>query len=827
MKKVSFYLFIISILISCNPIKRVAENERLLTKNFIFIDSVKKSAPEVRKYLLQKPNSKVAGAPISLYFYNIGNTNKPKKASVWGKKHPTSYKVVKNIFSEKQAIAYANAFVNLNKWFLTNGQAPVIINDTKIKKTVTNLKSYYMTEGYFNAKVSAQKKGTKHKKGVVSYFIKPGRAIFLDTIAVKIESGALKKLYSTIKDESFLKKGEQYNNQNFINEAKRIIKHFRNSGIYNFTEANLGFYNIDTTKASNYKTNVLLKITDELYEKNGDYIKKPFKIQKVKKINIYTDYSFQKKNEPYLDSISYKGYQFFAHKKVRYNPKYLSQSLFIKPNKIYSDTMRNLTRTHLKSLKNFKAITINYKILDDKNLEANIYLTPIETYTVGFDTEITHSNIRNIGISGKFSITNRNTFRGSELLKISALGSYFDSNNGAGWELGVDASLEIPRFVAPFGLNKLVPKRMNPRTLFSTGTSFQKNIGLDRQTFTVLADYKWHYNRKKAIQLEIFNTQYVKNLNTSRYFEIYSSEYKKLKTIATSYTTTALPDNEVENFADIVTFMNAVSTDGAFPATHPIEYQNAVNILNRYHIVTSDFLIPTIAYSFTYNNQSNFNDTDFSFLKIRIANSGNIMGLLSKNYNANNLKTVFRIPIAQYFKTDIEYKKFWNLSSNTVLGFRSSLGVILPYDGSQIPFTKSYFAGGSNDIRAWKSYSLGPGTNNTGLEYNIGSLKFITSAEYRFDIVSYFKGAFFIDAGNIWDISNASFIDDKAKFKGFSSIKEIAVGAGFGLRVDLSFLVLRLDAGFKTYEPYLTNDKWFQNFTFGDAVYNFGINYPF
>ena len=69
----------------------------------------------------------------------------------------------------------------------------------------------------------------------------------------------------------------------------------------------------------------------------------------------------------------------------------------------------------------------------------DVFLTPIEKYTVGLETEITHSNIRNIGSSAKFSITDRNTFRGAELLKISFLGSYFNSNNGPGWEVGADA----------------------------------------------------------------------------------------------------------------------------------------------------------------------------------------------------------------------------------------------------------------------------------------------------------------------------------------------------------------------------------------------------
>ena len=222
-----------------------------------------------------------------------------------------------------------------------------------------------------------------------------------------------------------------------------------------------------------------------------------------------------------------------------------------------------------------------------------------------------------------------------------------------------------------------------------------------------------------------------------------------------------------------------------------------------------------------------FKDNNFSFFKARVSNSGNILGLFSKSYNSNDKKTLLKIPLAQYFKIDLEYKRFWDVGATSVFGVRTFLGGIFTYDNSDIPFTRSYFAGGSNDIRAWKTYELGPGSRSSGLEFNVGSFKFLTSIEYRFDLVGSLKGAMFMDAGNIWDISGSDFIDQDAKFDSLSSLEDIAIGSGFGLRYDLSFFVLRLDMGFKTYEPYLKNDKWFKNYNFASAEYNIGINYPF
>lgn len=826
MKKLFLFFFIILLLAACNSTKHVANKEHMLIRNYIFVDSVKNKSNDLPKYVLQKPNPRFLGLPFGLYFYNIGNPDKPKKASEWGKKNPRSYSIVKSIFSEKQSISYANSFIKLNKWFLKNG-GPVIINERKIKNTADNLLAYYNTLGYFNSSADTIINRSRNKKATVEYYISKGKPTRLDTINIKIESPVLDSIYKASGSKTLLISGNQYNDQVFRNEAKNTIKLFRNNGIYHFTESALGFY-VDSTR-TDYKTNVdFIMSGDRVLEKDGRYLDLPFKVQKIKEVNIITDYSFTRKGQTYLDSLSYNGINFLAHDKIKYNLKYLSQSIFLKPGSVYKDTLRNLTRSHLKSLKNFKSTSIKFSPISnsDNELKMDIFLTPIEKFTLGFETELTHSNIREIGTSAKFSIINRNAFKGAELLKLSFLGSYFNSRNGPGWEFGADASLEIPRFVAPFGLSKLVPKEMSPRTLFSLGTSIQRNIGLDRKTFTILSDYKWQYNAKKTIQLELFNTQYIQNLNTNNYFGIYSSEFNNLNKVAQTYNGSTLPSDESQ--ADTaVNFMRNLALDTSFRISNPEEYNTTVNILNRYRIVTSDFLIPTIAYSYTYNNQSDFKDNNFSFFKIRIANSGNVMGILSKNTNENNKKTFLKIPLAQYFKTDIEFKNFWDVGTSSVFGIRTFLGAIIPYDNSAIPFTKSYFAGGSNDIRAWHTYELGPGSRKTGLEYNIGSLKFLTSAEYRFDVFSKLKGALFIDAGNIWDITGSSFVDSGSKFTGLNSLKGMAVGSGVGARVDFGFLIFRLDVGFKTYEPYLDGNKWFKNYNFSNAVYNVGINYPF
>ena len=327
MKKLAFYFLLTVFFASCDATKRVAEGKHLLRENILFIDSIKSKSGDLEKYILQKPNNRLIGLPFGLYFYNLGNPDKPKIPKEWAVKNPKSYQFIKNIFSEKQSIAYANSFINLNNWYLKN-DAPVIINENKIKKTADNLWAFYKTQGYFKSSVDTVIKRNNDKKALIEYHITKGKPTLLDSIIIKIPSTELDSIFRNAKRESYLKSGNQYKDQDFRNEASSVVKLFRNSGVFHFTEAALGFY-VDSTRAD-YKTNVEFLISSSrLTEEDGNYIEKPYKIRKVKEVSVHTDYSFAKKDSILRDTISYNGISFFTNDKIKFNPKYLSQSILI------------------------------------------------------------------------------------------------------------------------------------------------------------------------------------------------------------------------------------------------------------------------------------------------------------------------------------------------------------------------------------------------------------------------------------------------------------------------------------------------------------------
>ena len=688
------------------------------------------------------------------------------------------------------------------------------------RKQHKKIRQYLFSKGYFNAKIS-YKTVLNLKKINVNYYIQSGHSYYLDTIKTEISSKIVRGIYNKYKKNSFLKKGSVFDYQNLKKESQRLLNIFRNNGIYHLTENHIGFYEIDTLQ-KNHKTNILLRVKNHLTEKDGKLVETSLNVQKVTDIQIITDYHFKYRNSPYKDTLNYKGYTFLNYQKLRYRPKHLLQSIFIEPNQIYKDSSNLLSKRQLRNLKNFKSVKIKYEPIDNTHLRAKISLTPLEKYSIRFNTEAIHSNVKQLGVSGGLSFINRNLFKGAEILKGSFQGSLFQlskqNKNSQGildaWDIGVEASLEIPRFLTPINTEKIINKRYDPHTLLFVGINQQKNIGLDRHKFTGVLEYSWKPSNFQSHKFELLNLQYVRNLNEGSYFDIYASEFEKLENIQQSFF-----KNKNLNPQNGLNFIHSILTED-FKNKSFTDYQTVQNILNRYHIITNNNIIPKIGYSFHYNNQKNIQDFDYQVFTSKISICGKWSGHA----------TVFEIPISEFAKWDVEFKTFLkDFFSQNIWAFRLFVGVAVPYgDTQEIPFPDSYFAGGSNDIRAWRIYELGLGASSSSLEFKIGNFKLLSNLEYRFKLNKQMSGALFIDAGNIWDITNSKLTSREEKIQSFEDLKNTAIGTGFGIRYDFRFLILRLDLGFKTYEPYLrTKNKWFQHYNFAHSELNIGINYPF
>lgn len=812
--------------------KYVQNNENLLKKNTILVNDKKKYESELNSYMVQRPNQTTLGLPLSLGFYNMGNLSFEKTFEEWKLNHPKRTNFYDNLFSKKQTQVIYNSSKGLNNWFLTRGQAPVIFDEDKAKKSAKSLKDYFISKGFFEANVTYDFQQIKEKQVGVDYKITTNKQYYIDSVSAEIESPILDSIYQGSKENSLVKSKAPFVFDDFTNEEKRLTNLFRNSGIYHFTDNGIGFWT-DSTKYD-YNKNVLLKIPNRIVSVNDSVYKVPYKILKVNEINVYTDFSLENKDSKFMDSIKYNGYNFYSYGKMKFKPKHLMNSLFITPNEVYKDSERNLTRSHLRNLKTFSSsIDIKYTEKGD-SLSADIYLKPLKKFGIAFDFDATTSNLKPFGLLGKSSFIGRNLFKGSEIVELSFQGSFLNVTNDPSnssnffnaYEFISSASVKIPRIVFPLNTSSIIPKYMIPRTSFESSVSLQKNIGLDRQTISTGMSYSWKSSKKNGHRFDLFNWQYIKNQNINNYFFVYDSEYQKLNLVSESIFGVPLPQqNEI-----ILGFMDEIlDPANDYDTTNPDEYNETSDVNERRDILIEDVMVPVVSYSYVYNSRENINDNDFSYFTARLVSAGALITSLSNQTNAVGQKLLFDLPIAQYIKIELEYKKYWQLKKDNILVFRTFVGAAMPYGNSDnIPFSRSYSAGGSNEIRAWRTFDLGLGAQKSILEYNVGTFKLVSNLEYRFKLTNKIYSALFVDAGNIWDITDSNLYGDEAKLIDLSSFKNTAIGSGFGLRYDFGFLVFRFDIGFKTYEPYLeSGNKWFTNYNFGDAVYNIGINYPF
>ncbi len=846
--KIATFILIGVIISACDTVKRVPDGKQLLTKNEILANDKTVKNDDVINQLYQKPNSSILGYRLRLNLFNIA---KPKPDSSYKAKfinNPGKYEKQSKWLSAKQVDRLGQSFwyKGIHEFLKKTGEAPVIVDTIRTNKSISRLKYYYFNNGFFGVKANYKLDSISAKKAKIKYTITTGNPYFLDSLKTTIYTPALDSMYKATKANSLLKSGNQYKTEDFDNEKNRITTHFRNNGVYNF-QPNYVTFDIDTLNTKN-KANINLKINNYSILENDSTRTVPFKIYKISDVNIYTDYSATNSNDKITDSTTYNNFHLYSHEKLKYKPRAITDAVFITKGSLFADFRTVLTTRYLNNLKIFNYPTILYEMdkrdTTAQSLIAKVYLSPRKKYSLNTTFDVTHSNIQTFGIAGSVTESIRNIFSGAETLEVSARGNIGSSKDLANpdsqffnvLEYGIDLKLNIPRIWFPFSTEKIIPKSMIPSTQLSTGLSTQKNIGLDKENFTALLAYNWTPKKNNTARFDLFNMQYVRNLNPKNYFNVYESSYDALNKIGRVHNTN--PDWTDKDTGDLkieegtTGFTNAVLSNNTalIPADQAYMDVNSIEE-RRIRLTENDFILAT-NYTFSKSTRNDLKDNNFYLFRTKIETAGSFLSLVSNAANlpknANGNYKIFNLEYSEYIKTEFDYIKYWDLSKEKVLAFRSFFGIAIPYGNSKnIPFSRSYFAGGSNDNRAWQPYRLGPGSSGAVNDFNEANMKIALSTEFRFKILGSLKGALFADAGNIWNVLD-DVTDEKARLNNLSDLKELALGTGFGLRYDFSFFVARLDLGFKTYNPANEIDKrWFNDYDFGNSVFNFGINYPF
>ena len=849
--KITAFILIATLICACNAVKRVPDDKLLLTKNEITVNTKKIKDENVFNQLYQKPNSTLLGYRLRLNLYNLANLNADSTYQAKFTNNPEKFTRKSKWLSEKQVNRLGKSFWyrGIHDFLKRTGEPPIIIDTERADKSLLRLKYYYFNNGFFNVNATYKIDTLSIKKAKIQYAITPGNAYFLDTLRTTILTPVLDSLYETNRSNAFIKSGNQYKTEDFDNEKNRITTHFRNNGVYYF-QPNYVTFDIDTIKKVN-QANINLIINNYSYQEQDSTRTAPFKIYKISDVNIYTDYSPSTNSIKITDSTTYNNFNLYSQDKLKYKPRSITNAIFITKGGLFADYKTVLTTRYLNNLKIFNYPSIQYEIdprdSTAQSLIAKVYLTPRKKYSFGTTFDVTHSNIQDFGVGLSVSETVRNVFNGAETLELAVRGNIGSSKDLANpknnffnvSEYGLDLKLNIPRIFMPFSTEKIIPKSMIPSTLITVGFAKQQNIGLDKENFTGALSYNWTPKINNTARFDLFNTQFVRNLNPQNYFNVYGSSYNALNEISKEYNTnSSYYNNDVDKDLLIeegtAGFTNDVLTGNAnfLKPVAPADFQSVKSIEERrLRLTENDFILAT-SFTFSKTTKKDLTDNNFYLFKTKIESAGTILSAFAattnQKKNAIGNYEIFNLEYSEYIKTEFDYIKHWDLSKEKIFAFRSFFGIAIPFGNSDnVPFSRSYFSGGSNDNRAWQPYALGPGSSGALDDFNEANMKIAISGEYRFRLLGSLKGALFADAGNIWNVLD-NVEDEKSTFTQFKDLKDIALGTGFGLRYDLSFFVIRFDLGFKTYNPANeSNKRWFREYNFANSVLNFGINYPF
>ncbi len=663
------------------------------------------------------------------------------------------------------------------------GEKPVLLSEVKIKYNNDVLKSYLISQGYLQADVKGDTV-IKGKKGKAIYTANTGIRYKINSISFPADTGILTNNINANKDKTLLKVGDFYDLDTYKNERIRIDNNLKESGYFYFSPDYL-ILKVDSTIGKN-----LVDIRVRVKDTAPDAGLKPYTI---KNINIYPSYSLRRDSVlRNLKPITYNDFNIYDDRNT-FKPKVFDRLVFFKKEELYNRKDHNQSLNRMVNIGAFQDVRAEFLPIDsfkNNQLDLNIYLTPLKKNSLTFSTTLTNKSSNFVGSEVKITQTTRNLFRGAEILEVSASGGfeqqYSGQNSGlSSYSFSTESKLIFNQFIVPFFKPKSTTAFI-PKTVASIG--FQL---LSRDTLYKLNSFKgefgyiWKENIKKEHRFNPISINYVKPTG------------------------------------------DPIKLEQLFLTTPGLR-----NTLEKQFIVGSN-------YNFTYTNQMEDSRRNTTYFNAGLETAGNLAGLFVSK-NSLNQKTIFNTPLTQFFRLETDLRNYYKINRTVIWANRFNFGYGYAYGNSNsLPFVRQFFAGGSNDIRAFRARSLGPGTyqvpSTATFSDQVGDIKLMLNSELRFKLFSILYGALFIDAGNIW-LSKEDPDRLGAGFKLKKTFDELAVGTGAGLRVDANIFVIRLDGAFPIRKPYLpSGQRWvFNQVDFGSKTWrkenfilNIGIGYPF
>lgn len=769
----TLFLGVIALLLSSCSIGRfVPEGKYFLDKNTVEIEGeeVEFTKSEVSSYITQKPHKVRFPSKFTTWLYYVTEDNDGSGFRHWMHEH----------FSRE----------------------PVYFDPAEIGISARQMEQYLDNRGYFHSRITTH---TEYKgyRAKVTYTVHPSTPYHIANIDYQIEDSLLAPTIARLEPRLPAQVGQVYNAYTLDQQRTTVTNYLRNMGYYFFTKGYITF-EVDSS-FNNHTLEVTMKIANPEDRNTGQT--HPHRLYTINKISVYPDYLPSMAFRSPIDSTTLtfstglrnlpNTLHFYYYEKPRIRPNTFSNLIMFMEGRPFRQRAVELTYSALSSLKLYTNSSIEFDTVacDTANLlNCRIMMRRGNTHSLKLQTEATNSG-GDLGISGSLTYTNRNIFRGAEVLTLSLkggleaqeiinLGEISDDgrlfNTG---ELIFNTSIYFPRFLSPIPM-KTFAIDYQPRTNLTLGSSVQKRYAYSRYITMASFGYDWKANPRLQFVLTPIYVNYVKV-------------------------------NPIPEFQAI------------------LDEESNQRIKDQY---TSHFVIGG-RYSVIYNTQNITKTNNYIYIRGNLESSGGLVSLLNNTSlvtEQDDHYDLFGIRYAQYLRADVDFRQYYRLGEKSWFVCRQLVGVGAPYGNSyDMPFERSFYSGGSTGMRGWSYRKLGPGayhpvTDNQNLE-RIGDIQLECNAEVRFPIQGMFNGAVFVDAGNIWNY-HANELLPGGEFHFNTFYDQIAVDAGIGLRMDFNIVILRLDWAFPLRNPYandLGNHWTFNDFSILDSHMVLNIGYPF
>ncbi|MCC9167049.1 translocation and assembly module lipoprotein TamL [Pontibacter harenae] len=789
------------------PTKHLAEDERLLLgvepKGLEHVDQA-----AIEALYQQQPNRTVLGSTPYLSIYYFGkrfhdpakideriekqNARRARKIEEAGTDTARIRKLQTRFDDRIEDLQNTKEEGN---FVMRLGEPPVIYDSTLMAETMDQIDIYMNSKGYFKHNATYEK--NEHgKKLYIDIAIEENEPYRYTAIKYDVADSALLKLVTATPFSSYLQLGEIYDEQVLTQERDRLNEWVRNNGYYDFARAYI-FFDILKKDSAN-----AVEVTTVIQNPENSDSHKAYTLN-----NVYF------KTDPDRfgidrDTVHYNNLNFIAYN-FRYSPKLLDKKVDIYPGQTYSQLRTFTTQRKLSELDVFQFNNVSYSKTENTadstglyHLDAFINAVPAKKFQETAEVGLTYSE-RQPGPFASVRLRVRNIFGGAENLDLGLRGgleaqvSLTDQNEAVIiQEYGGDAALSFPMILVPFTKRNILSD-YSPRTRIYTGFTNVDRQEYKRKDYDLSLSYLWQRSRRPL-----------------------------------------LPPIEQFIFSPINLTIAQVDTVSPEFARDLLRYsQGSRSLIESFR----SGLISFMSFNYIYNTNDITQTRNAHYFRT-LFEIGGLTEELGLNLQLRNLRTF------QYTRINPEFRRYIPLGNRRYFVYRINTGFGAPLFNTQVlPYEKYFFAGGGTSVRAWRPRRLGPGsyattdTLETGQvvrDYSPeqpGEILIEASAEYRFNMIGFLNGALFVDAGNVWLLDKDE-ARPGANFAFDRFYKEFAVGTGFGLRLDLSVVVLRFDLATKVYEPGgLRGEKFvLNNFKLGDffrtsdqSSLNIGIGYPF